>query len=151
MKPLIVLLTVFVGSLVVLKLLTGQWDYRLAGNIAMAAMLLFTAIGHFVFTKGMTMMIPAFVPFKREVVYLTGVLEIAFSVGLLIPSFRPLTATLLIVFFVLLLPANIYAAVKGVDYQRGVYVDQDLTYLWFRIPLQVLFIGWVAYFSLYFF
>ena len=148
MKPLIVLLAVFAGSLLVLKLFTGQWDYRLAGNIAMAAMLLFTAIGLFAFTKGMTMMVPDFVPFKRELVYLTGVVELAAAVGLLLPSLRSSTAILLIVFFVLLLPANIFAAVKGVDYQKGTYGKKNLAYLWFRVPLQVLFIVWVVYFSL---
>jgi len=149
MKPLLVLIAAFLISLVGLEIVSGEWNYRLAGNIAMASMLLFTAIGHFAFTKGMTMMLPDVVPFKKELVYLTGFIEAAAAIGLLVNSFRGITAILLIIFFVLLLPANIHAALKNVDYQKGTYDGQGLTYLWFRVPLQLFFIGWVVYFSLY--
>lgn len=139
----------FLVSLIGLKLVSGEWNYRLAGNIGMASMLLFTAIGHFAFTKGMTMMLPDFVPFKQELVYLTGVIEAAAAIGLLISSLRETTAILLIVFFVLLLPANIHAALKNVDYQKGTYDGPSVAYLWFRVPLQLFFIAWIVYFSLY--
>lgn len=148
MKPLLVLIVAFLVSLTGLKLFSGEWNYHLAGNIAMASMLLFTAIGHFAFTKGMTMMLPDFVPFRKELVYLTGILEAAAAIGLLIGSSREITAILLIIFFMLLLPANIYAALKNVDYQKGTYDGQGLTYLWFRVPLQLFFIAWIVYFSL---
>lgn len=115
----------------------------------MAAMLLFTAIGHFAFAKGMTMMLPDFVPFKKQVVYLTGVIEATAAAGLLIGSLREVTAILLIVFFVLVLPANIYSALKNVDYQKGTNEGPSVNYLWFRVPLQLFFIAWVAYFGLY--
>jgi hypothetical protein len=49
MKPLAVLLIVFCIVMPVTRLAGGAWDYVLSGNIAMAAMLLFTAIGHFVY------------------------------------------------------------------------------------------------------
>jgi len=142
MKPLIVLLTVFVVSLLATKLLQGSYDFAWSGRMAMSAMLVFTAIAHFAFTKGMTMMLPDFIPNKTAVVYLTGIIEIAAAIGLLIPGLRVLTAWLLIVFFILILPANIYAAVKNIDYQKGTSDGNGLTYLWFRIPLQVMFIIW---------
>lgn len=142
MKPLIVLLSIFAISLVVNRILRGDYDFALSGRIAMSAMLLFTAIGHFVFTKGMSMMLPDFVPFKTEAVYLTGVIEIAAAIGLFIPSVRVLTAWLLIAFFICMLPANIYASIKQVDFQKGTFDGHGLTYLWFRIPLQFLFIAW---------
>ncbi|MBO0949445.1 DoxX family protein [Fibrella forsythiae] len=149
MKPLIVLLVAFAATLLVIKLMSGQWNYILAGNIAMSIMLLFTAMGHFAFTEGMTMMIPPFIPYKKALVYVTGIIEITTAAGLLLPSTQALTAGLLILFFVMLLPANIYAAMKGVDYQKGTYEAPNLTYLWFRVPLQLLFIAWVGYFGLY--
>ncbi len=149
MKPLIVLIAAFLISLLGLKLIFGDWDHLLAGNIGMAAMLLFTAIGHFAFTKGMILMLPDFVPFKKEVVYLTGVIEAAAAVGLMIYSLRVITAILLIVFFVLILPANIYSALKSVDYQKGTNEGPGVSYLWFRVPLQLFFIAWVVYFGLY--
>jgi uncharacterized membrane protein len=108
----------------------------------MSVMLFFTSIGHFAYTQGMTMMMPGFIPFKTQMVYFTGVIEILAAIGLQIPRLRALTAWLLILFFVLLLPANINAALKHVDFQKGTLEGKGLNYLWFRVPLQILFIVW---------
>lgn len=143
MKPLIVLLSVFAVSLLTTKFVRGNFELALSGRIAMSAMLVFTAVAHFSFTKGMAMMLPDFIPFKTETVYLTGIIEIAAAIGLFIPNFRIVTAWLLIAFFILILPANIYAAIKHIDYQKGTFGGNGLTYLWFRVPLQILFIIWV--------
>lgn len=142
MSPLGVLLGAFLVSLLLIELLTKAVNYPLSGRIAMAVMLVFTAIGHFAFTKGMTMMVPNFVPFKTEVIYLTGVVEIMAAVGLLIPRLRVWTGWALILFFILLLPGNIKAAVDHIDYQKGTFDGAGPAYLWFRIPLQLLFIVW---------
>lgn len=146
MKPLIVLLSVFVTSIFVTKLFRDNFEFALAGRIALSAMLAFTAVAHFVFTKGMAMMLPDFIPYKTETVYITGVIEIVAAVGLIIPSFRVITAWLLVAFFMLILPANIYAAIRLIDYQKGSFTGSGPVYLWFRIPLQILFILW-TYFS----
>lgn len=143
MMPLVVLLLVFLLSLLWIKLRRKVYDFAWAGRIAMSAMLLFTAVGHFAFTEGMAMMLPPFVPYKLEVVYFTGLVEIAAAFGLLIPRFRWVTAWLLIVFFILVLPANIYAAIEHVDYQHATLDGNGPAYLWFRVPLQVFFIIWV--------
>ncbi|PJJ61221.1 DoxX family protein [Hymenobacter chitinivorans] len=149
MKPFVVLLVTFgllaLGSF----LLLPKPNYVLAGNGAMAAMLLFTGAGHFAFTQGMMQMLPAFVPARKVLVLLTGGLEIAAAFGLLLPALRPATAWLLIGFFVLILPANIHAARRGLNYQTGTSDGPGPAYLWFRVPLQLLFIAWVWYFGLY--
>ena len=119
MKPLIVLIIVFGMSVFALKLTTHKYNFPLSARIAMSAMLLFTAIGHFIFTKGMAMMIPNFISFKTEMVYLTGIIKIVAAVGLLIPGLRVLTAWLLLLFFLLLLPSNIQASIKHIDIEKG--------------------------------
>jgi uncharacterized membrane protein len=146
MKPLFILLIVFVISVFIIRLATQEYNLSLAGRIAMCAMLLFTALGHFVLTKGMEMMMPDFIPFKTEVVYLTGLLEIMFGIGLLFPSTRVYSAWILIIFFILILPANIKAAIEHIDIQKGTFDGPGLKYLWFRIPMQIFLIIWV-YFS----
>ena len=145
MKPLIVLLISFAIALLAIKLITGQFDFALSARIAMAVMLVFTAIAHFAFTKGMIMMIPEFIPFKKEIVYFTGIIEIAAAVGLLIPGLQVLTGWSLILFFLLLLPANINAAIRHIDYQKGSFEGPGANYLWFRVPLQILFILWTYF------
>lgn len=132
----------FAVSLFVTGVFRSSYDLALSGRVAMSIMLLFTAVAHFAFTKGMAMMLPEFIPFKTATVYLTGIIEIAAAIGLFIPNFRAVTAWLLIGFFVLILPANVYAAVKHINYQKGTFDGSGLLYLWFRIPLQILFIVW---------
>lgn len=142
MKPLIVLLLSFAISIFVIKIIKKEYDFALSARIAMSIMLLFTAIGHFVFTKGMSMMIPEFIPFRESVVYLSGIFEILLALGLLIPKFQTVSGWALIVFLLLMLPANVYASVNNVNYQKGTFDGNGLIYLWFRIPLQILFIVW---------
>jgi len=143
MKPLIVLLITFTFALFVLKLVQGKYNIACSARIAMSIMLLFTALGHFLYTDGMAMMIPDFIPLKKELIYFTAVVEILAAIGLHISQFRPITAWLLMLFFILMLPANIKASIEQLNYQTGTYDGKGLTYLWFRIPLQVLFIIWV--------
>ena len=108
----------------------------------MSFMLLFTATGHFLFTKGMSMMIPNFIPFKESLVYLTGFFEILIAFGLIIQNLKVISGWILIIFLLLMLPANIYASINNVNYQDGSFNGNGIIYLWFRIPLQILFITW---------
>ncbi|MGY2131922.1 DoxX family protein [Hymenobacter sp. HD11105] len=148
MKPLLVLLGVFGLLAAATYIWQGHVNYVLAGNGAMAAMLLFTGMAHFVFTKGMMGMLPEFLPAKKAWILATGVLEIVAAVGLLIPALRWHTGRLLIAFFVLILPGNIIAARRHLNYQTGTFDGPGPRYLWFRIPLQLLFIAWTWYFAL---
>ena len=149
MKPLLVLLIAFTLILGATHLGGGPANYLLAGNGAMAAMLLFTGLGHFAFTEGMSLMLPEWVPFRRGWVYLTGVLEIGAAAGLLWPVARPFAAWGLLLFFIIALPANIHAARTHLDYQRSQPTGPGLRYLWFRVPLQGLFMAWTWYFGLH--
>lgn len=147
MKPLILLLAVFAISAVVSEFATANWHLIFSGNLAMCIMLNFTAFGHFKFAKGMSMMLPGFVPLKMELVYFTGIVEIVLGLALLFPSFRYGAGIILIVLFLVMLPANIHAAIKHINYETAAYDGKDIRYLWIRIPMQILFILWVFYFS----
>jgi uncharacterized membrane protein len=147
MKPLIVLLTAFGLTAAVCKVATGLWQVHASGNIAMGVMLLFTAMGHFKFTQGMTMMIPSVIPYKVTLVYLTGVAEIALGIALFFPALRLVAGIALITLLILLLPANIWAAMRQINFETGGH-GKGPSYLIFRIPLQLFFIGWIWYFAI---
>lgn len=146
MKPLIVLIGTLILSIVISKFINKQIDIQLAGRIAMTCMLVFTAIGHFAFTEGMTAMIPEFIPFKKEIIVTTGILEIFFGIALLFSNYQIIIGWMIIVFFILIIPANIKASLGNINYQTGESNGPGLSYLWLRIPMQILFIVWV-YFS----
>lgn len=148
MIPLFILLGAFVVSSFIIRYFTKAMDHQLAGRVAMSVMLLFTATGHFAFPEGMALMIPDFIPYKREVVFITGIIEIAAAIGLLIPRLQVLTAWLLILFFLFVLPANIHAATRNIDYQTGTNTGYGVAYLWFRVPLQLFFILWTYFFAI---
>jgi uncharacterized membrane protein len=147
MKPLIVLILVFFMSVLATHFFSGT-NITTSGNFAMFVMLLFTAIGHFKFTQGMIMMMPPVIPWKKEVVYATGFLEILLGTGLLFPGVRQAAGVALIIMFMVMLPANINGTIKRINLEKGSYDGPGTKYLWFRIPLQFFFIAWVFYFAI---
>ncbi|MFF8832823.1 hypothetical protein [Streptomyces sp. NPDC015131] len=118
--------------------------WRVSVLHGLAVMLVFTASAHFVPSAlgpmpghhDLVAMVPPFVPFPRLAVYATGVLELLGAAGLVREATRPAAGLGLAVLFVLMLPANVHAAVEGVPFN-----GEPATPLWFRIPEQVLFIA----------
>lgn len=108
-----------------------------AVRVGLAAMLLLTSATHFTSMRhDFARMIPAFVPYPMFFIYFTGACEFLGAIGLLIPRLRLAAGIALVVFFILVLPANIHAANEGLTL-RG----EPVTPLIFRIPMQLLFIG----------
>ena len=113
----------------------------------MAVMLIFTGISHFIYTEGMVLMLPHIVPSKTIVIYITGVLEILAAIGLLLPKYRKTTSLLLMIFLIIILPANFKGAYDHLDLTTAQYDGHGPEYLWFRVPLQIGFILWIWYFA----
>jgi uncharacterized membrane protein len=132
-----VTLVVLLVSYLVLALIKVEKGLR--GRMSLAVLLIFTGTAHFYKTQEMAMMLPDYVPYKTEVIYITGVFELMGAVGILIQKFKTLAGACLILMFVGLLPANVYAAYKHVDFGGHAYGPK---YLLFRIPLQLFFIWW---------
>ncbi|GAA3953408.1 hypothetical protein GCM10023085_39810 [Actinomadura viridis] len=125
-------------------------DWALCAAYGMAAMLVLTASAHFVPESVTTMpnhadltrMVPSFVPFPGAMVYLTGVLELLGAAGLVLAGTRRAAGYCLAALFVVMLPANIHAAVADVP-----LAGDPPTPLWVRIPQQVVYIAialWAA-------
>jgi len=146
MAPLLVLLIVFCVAFLTNKFLLGQQEVKsLIGRLSMAVMLVFTGIAHYTNTPLMEEMIPEPIPFKKELVYLTGFFEIIASIGLVTKNKSKRTSLLLVLFFLAVLPANIVGSMKEVALGG---MGQGVSYLYFRIPLQLFFILWIYYFGI---
>ena len=107
-----------------------------ATRYALATMLLFTASAHFTKMKrDLVRMMPDWIPRPMALIYFTGVCEIAGAIGLLLPSLRQAAGIALIVFFIVVFPANVKAARTGVAVG-----GKRTTPLWLRASMQMLFI-----------
>jgi uncharacterized membrane protein len=102
--------------------------------------LLFVAAGanHFLMPKPYLSMMPSYLPAHAALVQISGVAEILGGLGVLFASTRRLSAWGLILLLVAVFPANLNAAFHG---WPGVSVSGWV--LWFRLPLQAVFIWWV--------
>jgi uncharacterized membrane protein len=108
-----------------------------ATRYALATMLVFTASAHFTKMKSdLLRMMPEWIPQPMALIYFTGVCEIAGAIGLVLPYLRQASGLALIVFFIVVFPANVKAARTGV----GVG-GKRATPLWLRASMQVLFIA----------
>lgn len=114
-----------------------------AARIGLAAVFLFTGIGHFVKTREMAEMLPPRVPWRLPIIRATGVLELAFAAGLLVPSLTRTAGLAVIAFLVLVFPANVSAAMRRVDFGGH---GAGPAYLVPRGLVQLLLIAW-AYWS----
>lgn len=145
---LLFLLLLLIAPYLILTLL-GRWvaGFKIASSkrarVGLSLFFIFTSIGHFISTVEMAAMIPPSVPYRIELIYLTGGLELIGAIGVWIPRLMRLTGFLLILMLVGLLPANVYSAINRVDFGgHGV----GPAYLLVRVPFQ-LFVIWWTYFA----
>jgi len=117
-------------------------DHRLALRIGMSAAFLFVGIDHLATPERYLPMMPPFVPFHEEVIFFTGLCEIAGAIGLLWPRFMRLAALMLALYAVAVFPANIHNALNGLSVES---LPQSTTYYWLRLAFQPLIIWWALY------
>jgi uncharacterized membrane protein len=108
-----------------------------ATRLALVVMFAFTAAAHFGRQKeSLVHMVPSWMPRPRQVVAVTGVLELFGALGLLLPATAPLAGVGLAVLLVAMFPANVNAA------RRQVMIgSKPATPLWFRTLVQLIFIA----------
>ncbi len=114
-----------------------------SGCLGTALVFAFTGIGHFIKSQPMTEMLPKFVPGRLAMVYITGVIELAAAVLVLVPKIRRKVGWGLIVIMIAFMPVNVYAAIDHVG--MGGHAWGPI-YLLVRVPLQVILIAWIWWF-----
>lgn len=111
-------------------------------RVGLTLFFVFTALGHFVRTEAMAEMLPPSVPYRTELIYLTGVFELLGAIGVWVPHLRRLTGLCLILMLLGVLPSNIYSAVNRVKFGGH---EAGPAYLLVRVPFQIFVIGWVYF------
>ena len=110
--------------------------------ILLSLFMVFAGINHFRNPDFYLKMMPPYLPFHLELVYLSGLSEVLCGVLLLIPKTKTWGAWLCIITFIAVYPANIYMAQNPSLFpnipEKGLYI---------RLPFQFLFIYWAYIFT----
>lgn len=106
--------------------------------------LLFVAAGvnHFVHPDFYVRIMPPYLPWHLELVYLSGVFEIILGALLLVPSYTRLAAWGLIALLLAVFPANLHMALNS-----HLFPEIPAAALWLRLPLQGVLIAWAYWFT----
>ena len=105
--------------------------------IGLSVFFISAGVNHFTNTAFYLRIMPTFLPFHLESVYLSGIFEIVGGVGVLIHRFRKIAGWGLFALLIAVYPANIYMALAP-----DIFSDIPVVWLYFRLVLQFLFFYW---------
>lgn len=102
------------------------------------AVLIAAGVMHFVMPDVYLRIMPDYLPWHRELVYISGVFEVLGGVGLFVPKVRSLAGWGIIALLFAVWPANIYMATEGIDFSPAA--------AWVRVALQpaLMYLAWVV-------
>jgi len=110
--------------------------------ILLSLFMIVAGIYHFRNPNFYLKMMPSYLPFHLELVYLSGVIEVLCGILLLIPKTKVWGAWLCILTFLAIFPANIYMAQNPELFPK---IPREMLYI--RLPFQALFIYWAYIFT----
>jgi len=136
-------LVVLAATYVVARLLPSRSHGRRpppdAARVAMATTMAFTGVSHVVNPQPFVQHLPDVVPAREEVIFVTGLLEMLFGVGLAAPSRRRREVALaLAAYLIAVFPANVYVAATG----KRIEGLPGASHPWLRLPLQGVYVAW---------
>jgi uncharacterized membrane protein len=112
---------------------------RHLARVLLAAFLVAAGISHFVIHDEFLAQTPTWLPARSAVIWVSGVIEIALGIALVLVRRRRRELGWLVAgFFVLVFPGNVYQAVAGID---GFGLDTPAA-RWTRLAFQPLLIAW---------
>ena len=103
---------------------------------------LVAGINHFINPEFYLKIMPPWLPWHNELIFISGVFEILFALLLTLPTTRRVGAWCIILLLIAIFPANIQMLLN--------YIHENNPLLWIailRLPLQVLLILWAYSFS----
>ncbi len=103
-------------------------------------------ISHLAKPEALAYMVPSFVPYARNIIIITGFLEIILATLLQINKIRKYVAWIIIIYLIAIFPANINVAVHHLSPPGG--LPSENWYIWSRLLFQPVYIAWVYYSSI---
>lgn len=110
----------------------------------MGAFYILSGLNHFVSADAYIAIMPDYLPWHPELVFVSGVAEVALGVAVLIPATRVTAAWGLILLLIAIFPANLYVAVNDLAYVGN---EPNTILNWLRLPLQLVLLGWAYWYT----
>lgn len=113
---------------------------RFAKNLSLIIFVIFyvaSGLNHFLNPQFYLRLMPSYIPFPTEIIYLSGVIEIVLGVGAGIPRFRARSAWAVIFMLISFMPVHIHMLIHP-----DLYPDVPEVGLWLRIVIQGVLIWW---------
>ena len=107
--------------------------------VLMSLLYINTRIRHFTNADWFVQIMPPYLPFHYELVYLSGFFEVLFGLMLIYYKTRYLAAYGLIFLLIAVYPANIYLAFNEVP-QQAIGISSFMA-SWVRLPIQFIFLA----------
>jgi uncharacterized membrane protein len=102
-------------------------------QLGLAIFFLIAGVLHFLLDDAFARIVPPMLPFPVAIVWITGLMELAFAAALIAKWRLPFTGLALSAYLLAVLPANIYMAIAGIPLGDTVMSPAAL---WLRVALQ---------------
>jgi uncharacterized membrane protein len=110
----------------------------------MGAFYMLSGLNHFVSADAYIAIVPDYLPWHGQLVFLSGLVEVGLGVAVLIPATRVAAAWGIIVLLIAIFPANLYVAMNDLPYIGD---DPNTVLNWLRLPLQLVLIAWAYWYT----
>ena len=111
----------------------------------MAVFYVFAGVMHFVRPEFYMPIMPPYLPWHLELIYLSGIAEIVLGIAVLIPAWRSLAAWGIILLLIVIFPANVHVALYNVP--LGGAPEGAGIWNWVRLPFQGVLILWAWWYT----
>ncbi len=119
-------------------------SHAVKARISLSLSFIVIGIMHLIDPESLAYMVEGLLPFSTFIVSVTGVIEIVLGLLLFVKKWQKKVAWLIIIYLVLIFPANINVAMNGLAAPGG--LPSTPFYIWSRLFFQPVYIAWV-YFS----
>ena len=121
-----------------------KFDIKYFSMIVMGVFYISIGVSHFTSPVWYVQIVPPYLPYKLELVYISGLFEILFGGMLFFKKTRFLAGWGLILLLIAVYPANIYLAQTN-----GAAMNTTPLIAWGRLPVQFIFVGLAYWHSKY--
>lgn len=110
----------------------------IVSKFVLSLLFVLAGINHFWHSDIYVAIMPPYLPWHREMVFLSGIAEVGLGILLLVPRWSRWAAWGLIALLIAVFPANIHMALHSEQF-AGI----SPILLWLRLPMQLVLIGWI--------